>query len=103
MTETSPAKTGGRIGIVGCGVIAKVYAEKRKTLPFIDLLACADLDAERADAFAQAYGIPQAMSVDALLGASNIDVIVNLTVPQAHVEVSRAALAVGLPDDTLDE
>ena len=84
-----------RIGIVGCGVIAKVYAEKLSALPFIDLVACADLEAGRADAFARAHEIPRAMSVDALLGDAGVDVIVNLTIPQAHVSVSRAAIDAG--------
>lgn len=81
-----------RVGIVGCGVIAKVYADKLKALPFIDLVACADIDAERANAFAQENSIPRAALVDELLADRNIDVVVNLTIPQAHVGVSRAAI-----------
>ena len=81
-----------RVGIIGCGVIAKVYADKLNALPFIDLVACADIDAERASAFAQENSIPRALSVDGLLADRDIDVVVNLTIPQAHVSVSRAAI-----------
>ena len=81
-----------RIGVIGCGVIAKVYADKLNALPFIDLVACADIDAERASAFAQENSIPRALSVDGLLADRDIDVVVNLTIPQAHVGVSRAAI-----------
>jgi len=81
-----------RVGIIGCGVIAKVYADKLNALPFIDLVACADIDAERASAFAQENSIPRALSVDGLLADRDIDVVVNLTIPQAHVGVSRAAI-----------
>ena len=87
--------TATRVGIVGCGVIAKVYADKLNALPYIDLVACADLDSERATAFATEHEIPRALSVDALLGDPDVDVVVNLTIPQAHVGVSRAALDAG--------
>ena len=78
-----------RVGIVGCGVIAKVYAEKLNALPFIDLVACADIDAERAAAFAVAHEHSADVAVDALLNDRDVDLIVNLTIPQAHVSVSR--------------
>lgn len=84
-----------RVGIVGCGVIAKVYAEKLNALPFIDLVACADIDAERASAFAAEHAIPRALSVDELLTDDGVDMVVNLTIPQAHATVSRAALDAG--------
>ena len=87
--------TATRVGIVGCGVIAKVYADKLNALPFIDLVACADLDSERATEFATEHDIPRALSVDAVLGDPDVDVVVNLTIPQAHVGVSRAALDAG--------
>ena len=83
------------VGIVGCGVIAKVYAEKLNALPFIDLVACADIESERADVFARAHGIPRVMAVDALLADPDVDLVVNLTIPQAHVTVSRAAIDAG--------
>jgi predicted dehydrogenase len=91
---TSAGKTGesSRVGIIGCGVIAKVYADKLRALPFIDLVGCADIDAERANAFARENSIPRALSVDELLADRDIDVVVNLTIPQAHVGVSRAAI-----------
>ena len=84
-----------RVGIVGCGVIAKVYADKLNALPFIDLVACADLESERATDFAAAHDIPRALSVDTLLTDPDVDLVVNLTIPQAHVGVSQAALDAG--------
>ncbi|MBW2279958.1 MAG: Gfo/Idh/MocA family oxidoreductase [Deltaproteobacteria bacterium] len=84
-----------RAGLVGCGVISKVYAEKLNALPFVELAACADLDGERARALAEAHGIPRVLGVHALLADPAIDVVVNLTVPQAHVQVSRAAIEAG--------
>ena len=94
-SKQSGEAVASRVGIVGCGVIAKVYAEKLNALPFIDLVACADIDAQRAAEFARTHGIARALSVDALLADGDIDLVVNLTIPQAHVAVSRAAIDTG--------
>ena len=90
-----PVSAVTRVGIVGCGVIAKVYADKFSALPFIELSACADIDVERATAFAQAQAIPRVLSVAELLADRRIDLVVNLTIPQAHYDVNRAAIDAG--------
>jgi len=84
-----------RIGILGCGVISKVYAEKTAALPFLELTACADRIPARARALAEAHGVPQALEPEALLASDDVDVVVNLTVPGAHFETTRAALEAG--------
>ena len=84
-----------RVGIIGCGVIAKVYAEKLNRLPFVDLVACADVAPGRAEKFAAEHGVPRPLDVAALLEDRDIDVVVNLTIPQAHFSISNAAVAAG--------
>ena len=84
-----------RVGIVGCGVIANAYAAKVRTFAHLDLVACADIVAERADAFAEQHEVAKALTPEKLLDDPDVDVVVNLTVPQAHVEVSAAAIAAG--------
>jgi predicted dehydrogenase len=83
------------VGIIGCGMIAKVYAEKLNQLPFVDLVACADIAPGRAAQFAATHGIPRALDVPALLADRDVDVVVNLTIPQAHFSTSKAAIAAG--------
>jgi predicted dehydrogenase len=83
------------IGIVGCGVIAKAYAEKIRTFPHLELVACADILDERSKDLAAEHEIPRALTVEQLLGDPDVHVVLNLTVPQAHVEVSTAAIAAG--------
>ncbi len=84
-----------RVGIVGCGNIARVYAEKLGAAKSLELCACADLLPERARALAERHGIARALTPDALLADSEIELVVNLTVPRAHAAVSRAALEAG--------
>lgn len=83
-----------RIGVVGAGDIAAQYLRLVPLFEGLELVAVADIRAEAAEARADKYGL-EARSVAALMGADDIDVIVNLTVPAAHFEVSRAALEAG--------
>lgn len=93
---TEPAgHAAARVGLVGCGVISKAYARKLSVLPGVELVACADLLRDRAELLAKDMSIPRVASVGELLADDSIDVVLNLTVPAAHVEVSRAAIAAG--------
>ena len=83
-----------KIGIIGCGTISGIYLKSPTVFPILDMVACADLDRGRAQAKAEEYGI-QAMSVDELLAHPDIEIVVNLTIPAAHAEVAKAAIARG--------
>ncbi len=84
------------IGIVGCGNISKAYLEGTRLFPdLIQIVACSDLDVDRAKAQASKFGVPKACSVDELLADPSIDVVLNLTIPSAHAEVNLAALRAG--------
>src|SRR5207253_6634519 len=83
------------VGVIGCGVISGTYLETSKLFDILDVVACADLDPERARAKAEQYGIPRACSVAELLADPQIAIVLNLTVPKAHAEVAMAAIAAG--------
>lgn len=83
-----------QVGIIGCGNIFNAYVKGCRAFPILDLVACADIDAGRAEAKAAEHGL-KALSVDALLADPDIRIVVNLTVPAAHAEVSLAAIAAG--------
>ncbi len=84
-----------RVGIIGCGNISGIYMKNLKSFEEIELVACADLDVDRAKAKAAEYGIPRGCTVEELLGDEEIDIVVNLTIPAAHAEVSLKALQAG--------
>ena len=84
-----------KIGVIGCGNISSIYLQADKTFTDIQTVACADLIAERARDQAAAHGIPRACSVEELLADPEIEIVVNLTIPQAHGEVALRALAAG--------
>ncbi|MFG0283966.1 MAG: Gfo/Idh/MocA family protein [Phycisphaerales bacterium JB039] len=83
-----------RVGIVGCGAISEIYLKNLRTLPGVTPVAVADLASDRAKAKADAHGL-RAQSTDGLLAADDIDLILNLTTPDAHVAVASAALQSG--------
>ena len=83
------------IGVIGCGVISRLYLENLQKFDYLAVVACADLDPSRAEARAAEFGVPLACTVEALLADPSIDIIVNLTVPQAHAAVTLAAVAAG--------
>jgi predicted dehydrogenase len=88
------AKKKLRVGVVGCGNISTAYFRLAPLFKGVRVVACADLKAELAAAQAKAFGL-RAMSVDELLAAKDIDIVVNLTIPAAHYAISKAALDAG--------
>lgn len=88
-----PAQVIAKVGIIGCGNISSIYLQNLQQAACLQLVAVSDVDMGRAQAQADAYGI-RAMPVADLL-ASEVDIIVNLTTPQAHVPVSRQIIDAG--------
>ena len=82
-------------GVVGCGAISSAYFSANKVFESIDIVACADLDNERAKAKAAEHGIPKACTVAELLVDPAVEIVLNLTVPKAHVPVNEQALKAG--------
>jgi predicted dehydrogenase len=83
------------VGIVGAGFISDTYLENLAAFPDITLVAVADLDTERAKAQAAKHNVPGAGTVAELLDDDGIEIVVNLTIPAAHVDVGLAALDAG--------
>ncbi len=83
-----------KIGVIGCGNIAPAYLKGSRPFEFLDLAFCADQDQARAEVFARDHGLT-ALPVQELLAERSIEVVVNLTVPLAHGEISLAALQAG--------
>jgi predicted dehydrogenase len=83
-----------RIGLVGCGNIAMTYLRNAALFRGIAITACADILPEQAELRARAYGL-RAMAVADLIADEETDLILNLTIPAAHAEITRAALAAG--------
>jgi predicted dehydrogenase len=83
-----------RVGIIGCGNISDIYVRNAKLFRDIEIVACSDIDPSAAGRLAKKYSLRET-DVSTLLAADDIEIILNLTLPGAHAEVSRAAIAAG--------
>ena len=83
------------VGIIGCGAIIAQYLVNFRRLEDINLVAVADLDPSRAQAVADSYDGVRALTVDALLAADDVELVLNLTIPAAHAEIALRAIAAG--------
>ena len=82
------------VGVIGCGVISKAYMTAMKRFAQVELKAVADMRAAPAEERGREFGVP-GMRVDELLKRDDIEIVVNLTVPLAHTDVSLAVLNAG--------
>ena len=82
------------IGIIGCGNISAAYLRLGPLFKGVDIVAVADMNMDAAKARAAEFGV-DARTVDALLASDDIEVIINLTIPAAHFEVTCKILEAG--------
>jgi predicted dehydrogenase len=83
------------VGIIGAGVISQTYLQNLTSFPDVRVVAIGDLLPERARAKAEEHGVAAWGSADDVLGNPEVDLVVNLTIPEAHVAVSSRAVAAG--------
>jgi predicted dehydrogenase len=81
-------------GVIGCGVISTAYLKAAQRFANLELRAVADMRSAAAEKQGAAFGVP-ALRVDQLLKRDDIEIVVNLTVPLAHTDVSLAVLRAG--------
>ena len=82
------------VGIIGCGNISTAYLQLAPMFKGYEIRAVADLNMEIAKTRAAEFDV-RADTVDGLLAADDIDLVINLTIPAAHMDVSRAILTAG--------
>ncbi|MBD3881474.1 Gfo/Idh/MocA family oxidoreductase [Phormidium tenue FACHB-886] len=85
-----------RIAIVGCGFVADYYLKTLPRHPQLELVGIMDRLSDRATKFAAFHSIPQVYpTLEALLADDRVEIVVNLTNPSSHYEVSKACLEAG--------
>ena len=81
-----------KLGVIGCGNISGAYFEGARKTDALEIKACADINMDAANKQADRFDC-HATSVDQLLADSEIELVVNLTIPKAHAEIGLKALA----------
>ncbi|MET0480835.1 MAG: Gfo/Idh/MocA family oxidoreductase [Mycetocola sp.] len=83
------------IGIVGAGVISETYLKNLTSFPDVTVHAIGDLFEDSARKRADEFGIASSGDVASVLSHPDVEIVVNLTIPTAHVPVALEAVAAG--------
>ncbi|PWC04641.1 Gfo/Idh/MocA family protein [Mycetocola zhujimingii] len=83
------------IGIIGAGVISETYLENLTSFPDVKVHVIGDLFEDAAARRAAQFGIESSGGVDAVLSHPDVEIVVNLTIPTAHVPVALRAIDAG--------
>jgi len=84
-----------RIAIVGCGFVADYYLKTLPNYPELEIAGVTDRVKSRIEHFSAYHKVPTYESVQALLADPSVELVLNLTNPRSHYEVSKAALESG--------
>lgn len=83
------------IAFVGTGFVADYYMTTLANHPQLRLVGVWDRDAGRLDAFARHWKVSPYASLNEVLADAAVSIVVNLTTPESHYAVNRAALSAG--------
>lgn len=83
------------VAIVGCGYVADLYMQSFPRHPELSLVGVFDRDESRAVQFSAYHGTPRFESLARLLDDERVTIVLNLTNPRSHFEVSDACLRSG--------
>ena len=83
------------VGFIGTGMISDTYLENLTAFPDVKVVILGDLDPARAAVQAAKHGVAASGAPEDVLAHPEVELVVNLTIPAAHVPVSRAAIRAG--------
>jgi predicted dehydrogenase len=83
------------LAMVGCGFVADYYLATLPLHPELKVIGVVDRLVERAELLSGLYGVPRYPALPDVLEDDRVELILNLTNPRSHFEVSRSALLAG--------
>jgi predicted dehydrogenase len=83
-----------KIAIAGCGFVSYLYGGTLGNHESLQIVGAYDRDPERTRTWVDRFGGQAFPSLEALL-AADVEILVNLTNPSSHYEVTRAGLLAG--------
>jgi predicted dehydrogenase len=84
-----------RVGFVGTGMISNTYLENLTRFRDIDVIILGDINTDLARRQADKHGVEQSGSADDVLNHPEVELVVNLTIPAVHAQVSSRAITAG--------
>jgi len=83
------------IAIVGCGFVADYYLATLPIYPDLKLIGVTDRNPDRAARLAAFHSVPRFGSLDDLLSDGRVELVINLTNPRSHHDVTKTCLEAG--------
>jgi predicted dehydrogenase len=83
------------IAIVGCGYVAEFYRKTLANYPELKLIGAYDRNAENLNAFSQLWPTRNYETLQELLDDASVEMVLNLTNPRSHFEVTQRCLEAG--------
>ena len=83
------------IGIIGAGTISAEYLSTLSSFPDVVVHIIGDLYPEAAQKRAEEFSVPASGTAQDVLHHPDVEIVINLTVPIAHAEVSQSIIAAG--------
>ena len=80
------------VAVVGCGFVSAYYMETINRFPNFVLKGICDKIPEKAKNQAEFYKTQTYQSLDSIVEDASVDIVINLTDPENHYEVSKKAL-----------
>ncbi len=84
-----------KIAIVGCGFVADFYMATLQDHPGLQVVAAHDIAPAPSARFQNHWSVPVFPTAQGLLDGAQFDMVLNLTNPDSHYEVSRHFLLAG--------
>ncbi|MDJ0648922.1 MAG: Gfo/Idh/MocA family oxidoreductase [Xenococcaceae cyanobacterium MO_188.B19] len=82
-----------KIAIIGCGYVADFYLNNLRSHPDFVVQGVFDQNFQRRDQFCQYYSLTPYPSLEAVVEDPTVEMVLNLTNPRSHFEISAAVLS----------
>ncbi len=83
------------VGFIGTGMISNTYLDNLTRFPDIDVVILGDLNTDLASSQAQKHGVRQSGNASDVIEHPDVELVVNLTIPAVHAQVSSEAIDAG--------
>lgn len=96
LAAAEPAARRIKVGVIGCGSVARMYFPHQAACPFVELVSTCDIVPDRAARRATEFKVPNHYPhIDQMLAGAAFDLFVNLTDMQEHERLNRLAIEAG--------
>jgi predicted dehydrogenase len=83
------------IAVVGCGWVADSYGKTLENYPELKLVGAYDQNRENLESFSRRWSAKQYLSLEQALNDPSVEMVLNLTNPRSHYNVTKMSLEAG--------